>query len=172
MGARNFFLAFFATLGCFCPLRSESLSPPSIQQGRILFLIHQGEHEQALKLYQNHFEETKIHDFELLHQIGLKILNDGYQKNDPECQLLALFGAAVSAHEDVTYILEEGLKNKYPEIQMIALEALARFQTDRADLALLRAMGSPILQVRFEAAHQLCKKKTSPGCQSNRIASL
>lgn len=138
------------------PLQSEL---PSFHQGRILFLIQHGEHEKALKLYQSAYQETKQHDFDLLHQMGLRILQDGYEQNDPECQLLSLFGAAVSAHEDAYYILEGGLKSNFPEIQLIALEALARYQTDRADLALMRALGVETLQVRYEAAHQLCKKK-------------
>lgn len=153
------FFAFSASFGTLLSLNSEDLSLSTIQQGRILFLMQQGEHEQALKLYQTAFQETSQHDFELLHQIGLRILDDGFRQNDPECQLLALFGAGVSAQEDVYYILEESLKNKFPQIQLVALEALARFQTDKADQAIIRALGAATLQVRFEAAHQLCKKK-------------
>lgn len=127
--------------------------------GRILFLVHQGEHDRALKLYKNLFQSRKQHDYELLHQIGLKILSEGCYKNDPESQLLSLFGASVSAHEDAYDILEHSLKNRFPEIQLVALNALAHFQTDRADQALLRALGSSFLQVRYEAVHLLCKKK-------------
>jgi HEAT repeat protein len=137
----------------------DAVSHPSSYPGRILFLIQQGEHEQALKLYQTTFQATGQHDFELLHQMGLRILDYGFQQNDLECQLLALFGASVSAHEDAYYILEESLKSKFPEIQLIALNALAHFQNDRADQALLRVLGSPSLEVRYEAVHQLCKKK-------------
>jgi len=128
-------------------------------QGQILFLLQQGEHEQALKLYQSKFQVSGQHDFELLHQIGLRILDFGFRQNDPECQLLALFGAGVSAHEDVYYILEESIKNRYSIIQLVALGALARFQNDRADQAMMRALGAPSLEVRYEAIHQLCKKK-------------
>lgn len=138
---------------------SKALSSTFFHKGRILFLIQQGEHEQALKLYQATFQENGQHDFELLHQIGLRILDYGFRQHDPECQLMALFGASVSAHEDAYYILEESLKSRFPEIQVVALKALARFQNDRADQALLRALGASSLQVRYEAAHQLCKKK-------------
>jgi HEAT repeat protein len=127
--------------------------------GQILFLIQQGEHEQALKLYQKSFQASNQHDFELLHQIGLRVLDYGFRQKDPECQLLALFGASVSAHEDTYYILEESLKNRFPEIQLVALSALAHFQNDRADQAILRSLGAPSIEVRYEAVHQLCKKK-------------
>lgn len=131
----------------------------TLHQGRILFLLQQGEHKQALQLYQNKFQLSGQHDFELLHQIGLRILDFGFRQRDPECQLLTLFGAAVSAHEDAYYILEESLKSSYPAIQLVALGALARFQNDRADQAMVRALGSSTLEVRYEAANQLCKKK-------------
>lgn len=167
-------IAFFLIV---CPLLGfGDLPPPTIQsihqsstahssfphhRGRILFLLQQGEHEQALKLYQDQFQANGQHDFELLHQMGLRILDYGFRQHDPEGQLLALFGAAVSAHEDAYYILEESIKSRYPPIQLVALGALARFQNDRADQALLRALGNSTLEVRYEAAHQLCKKKHS-----------
>lgn len=139
---------------------SASENEPFLHQhGQILFLLHQGEHEQALKLYQDKFQVCGKHDFELLHQIGLKILDYGFKMNDPECQLLSLFGASVSAHEDAYYILEEGTKNRQPIIQLAALSALAQFQNDKADMAIMRALGNSTLEVRYEAVHQLCKKK-------------
>lgn len=143
------------------PIFSEisTTIPFSCYQGRILFLLQQGKHKQALKLYQDKVQFIGEHDFELLHQIGLKILDYGFRQYDPESQLLALFGASVSAHEDAYYILEESLKSHYSPIQLIALGALANFQNDRADQAILHALGSSELGVRYEAAHQLCKKK-------------
>lgn len=148
----SLFLIYSPSLLCEIEI-SESF------KGRILFLIQQGQHEQALKIYIDHFQNHQQHDFDLLHQIALGVLDYGYREKDPESQLLALFGAAVSAKEDVYYILEGSLKNRFPEIQLIALGALARSQTDKGDLALLRTLGSPLLEVRYEAAHQLCKKK-------------
>jgi HEAT repeat protein len=139
------------------PVTSAASRPH--HQGHLLFLLQQGEHEQALKIYQEEFQASGQHDFELLHQMGLRILDYGFRQNDPECQLLALFGAAVSAHEDAYYILEESIKSPYSPIQLVALSALARFQNDRADQAMMRALGSPSLEVRYEAIHQLCKKK-------------
>ncbi len=128
-------------------------------EGRILFLIQQGDHTQALELYNTCTQMSGQHDYELLHRMGLGILDYGYRQSDPEIQLLSLFGAGASAHEDAYYILEDGLKNRYPQIQLIALSALAKIQNDRADQAMLRAMGSSQLLVRLEAAKQLCLKK-------------
>jgi len=131
----------------------------SANDGRLLFLVHQGAHEQALKLYQAQYELTGTHDYDLLHRIGIAMLDYGSRQKDPEIQLLSLFGASVSAHEDVYYILEESLKSPYPQIQLVAVSALAHFKNDKADQALLSVLGSPDLLIRFEAVKQLCRKK-------------
>ena len=128
-------------------------------EGHLLFLAQQGAPEQALKLYQSLYQAKGLHNYELLHRLGIAILDHGFHQRDPETQLMTLFGASVAAHEDAYYILEEGLKNPHPQIQVIALSALASFQTDRADRALVSALGSPLLLVRYEAVKQLCKKK-------------
>jgi len=140
----------------FAPLVGGQQTP---HQGHLLFLLQQGEHEQALNIYQKEVQAHGEHDIELLHQMGLRILDHGFRQRNPECQLLALFGAAISAHEEAYYILEESLRSPYIPIQLVALGALASFQNDRADQALLRALGSPAFQVRYEAVYQLCKKK-------------
>jgi HEAT repeat protein len=131
----------------------------SANEGRLLFLAQQGSHEQALKLYQSLYQAKGLHNYELLHRLGLAILDYGFRQKDREVQLMSLFGASVAAHEDVYYILEESLKNPHPQIQIVALSALASFQTDRADQALVSALGSPLLLIRYEAVKQLCKKK-------------
>jgi HEAT repeat protein len=134
-------------------------SPPSSQDGKILFLIQKGEHKQALNLYRQDQESQGNHDFELLHRIGLTLLDYGFRQEDPEIQLLSIFGASISAHDEAFYILEEGLKSRYPQIQLIALQALAKQDNHLADQALNRAMGSPHLLIRLEAAVHLCQKR-------------
>lgn len=148
---------FFLFLLFFSHLLGNDL--PIHLQGRILFLLQQGKHIQALEIYKENYQVTGQHHFELLHQMALRILADGFRQNDPESQLYTLFGANIAAHEEAYFIIEESLKSCYPPIQLVAVRALAQFQTDRADQAILRALGTSSLEVRFEAAHQLCKKK-------------
>lgn len=148
-----FLLSLTIPIKLFCQANSINDS------GRILFMIRQGNHEQGLKLYQSLYAERDEHDYELLHQIGLGILDYGYRQIDPEIQLLTLFGASFALHQEAYYILEGNLKNRHPEIQLIAVTALSQVQEDQADRALLKAMGSPHLIIRYEAAKHLCKKK-------------
>lgn len=148
--------------------KSESLTPHltipdsdssySSESGHILFLLQQGEHKPAWDAYHSYQSKLGHHDHELLHQMGLKILEDGSKRNDPECQLLSLFGASITAHEEAYPIIEDSLKSRFPLIQLVALRALAAFQTDKADSALSRSLGAPLLEIRYEAILQLCLK--------------
>lgn len=140
-------------------LYSTVLFASSIQTGKILFLIQQGQHSEAIKLYRQYYQEQGRHDFELIHRMGIGILNEGAHQPDPEIELLALFGASISAHEEAYPILEESLRSRHPEIQLVALKAIARLHYDRADQLLNKALGSDFILIRLEAALQLCKKK-------------
>jgi HEAT repeat protein len=153
----------FKPLICLCcilyALLGTCFSVSYQEAGKIIFLIQHDQQEQAIALYQQRFKEAGVHDFELLHRIGLAVLEQGFRQSDPEIQLLTLFGASLSIHNDAYYILEESLKNKQPQIQLVALRALACLQSDRADKALQRALSSDYLLIRLEALNQLCLKR-------------
>lgn len=164
MNCLNFFLlCLFQAVFIFHAAGSET-------SGQILFLVKQGNPAQAIAHYRTFAAANHKHDFELLHQIGLGMLDYGYARSDPETQLLALFGASISANQEAHYLLEEGLKNRYPQIQLIALLGLAKVQNDGADQNLIGAMGSSQLIVRMEAAKQLALKKHPEAI--NQIESL
>lgn len=130
----------------------------SHQPGHILFLMQRGEHSAAWEAYHRYQNKLGRHDHDLLHHMALKILEEGFRKNDPECQLLTLFGASITAHEGAYPILEESIKSKFPLIQLVAIRALAAFQTDKADVTLSKALGASSLEIRYEAVHLLCLK--------------
>lgn len=135
-----------------------SMTPPPLKS-QILYLMHKGETSHALELYQEYYETDGDHDFELLHQLSLTLLKEGYENKDPETKLLSIFGAGISMDEKVLPLLEDGLKSQYPQLQLISLNFLARQQHDAADEALKRAMSSPFFLIRLEAVHYLALKK-------------
>lgn len=145
----------FLVLCCFTFYRVEAAINDS---GHILFLVQQGENNQALDLYKEYVKKIGHHDFDLIHKIGLGILDQGYRQKDPEIQLMALFGASISAHDDAYYIIEQCSQSPFPQIQLVSINALARIQNDRADQAILRAMTSNQPLIRLEAAFLLCQK--------------
>jgi len=126
---------------------------------RILYLMQSGDTKTALEMYQDYYESHQKHDRELLQQIGMVLLDQGYRSSDPETQLLTLFGAGISANEKTLYIIEEGIKNPQPQLQLVSLNLLMRFQNEYADEALIQAMSSPALIIRLECAYHLCEQK-------------
>lgn len=146
----------------FCQSLASEPSLENKQQtasNHILYLMHTGEAAKALQAYEEYRKLTGSNDFELLEQIGLILLDQGFRTRDPEIQRLTLFGAGISTNEKALYILEDGIATGEPEQQLIAMNFLSRFQNDRADLAIQKAMGSNSLLIRLETAFKLSLRK-------------
>lgn len=136
-------------------------APPHslVEPNRILFLMQAGNQAQAINLYNAHAQQQGHHDLELLRQIGMSILDQGSNSDDPEIVLLSIFGAGISANDKAIYILQDGLKSKVPQLQLVAMNFLSRLQNDDADLLLTRIMNSNYLILRLEGAYHLAQKK-------------
>lgn len=150
-----YFFCFF----CLTAYAEESKTPSHMIQNRILFLMQKGNIDDALNLYRDYHSQLGSHDAELLQQIGLALLEKGYRSGDAETQLLTLFGAGISFNEKALHLLEEGMSNSHPQLQLVALGFLSRFQNDEADQAMSRALASQFLVIRLEGAHHLLKRK-------------
>lgn len=142
------------------PLQGSSdEDQPSTAPNHILYLMHAGETEKALQAYRQYQQENQGNDFELIEQMGLVLLDQGFRTRDPDIQMMTIFGAGISMNEKALYIIEEALNERQPELQTIALNFLSRYQNDRADRAVHRAMRSDYLLIRLETAFQLAAKK-------------
>lgn len=135
-----------------------------------LYLIHKGQIDAALDLYSAHYQNCQAHDTEFLQQLGLSLLEQGARHSDPEVQRMSFFGAGIGMNERVLPILAKGVNSSIPQLQLLSLNFLARFQHDEADLYLLQALRSNYLLIRLEALHQLALKKYPK--TSNHIESL
>jgi len=149
------FLLLFTIFPLFVKGESSSSNTPN----RILYLMQAGHGAEALTLYKEYKAQLGHHDVELIHQLALSLLDQGYRSNDPETLLLTIFGAGISINDKAQYILEEGLRSPHPQLQLISLNFLSQYQNDRADEALNWALSSNNLLIRLEGAHHLCQKK-------------
>lgn len=143
------------TLTSYPPLHSQQTSTVN----HILYLMHTGDTAKALQAYQTHRKESGSYDFELIEQLGLILLDQGSRSDDREIKLLTLFGAGISADERALYIVEDALKTGDSDLQMLSLNFLAKFQNNRADFAIYKALASNNLLVRLETLLQLASKK-------------
>jgi HEAT repeat protein len=128
---------------------------------RILYLLKAGNINGAFDLYEQYRNESKEHNLELIQNMGLALLEQGYRSRIPEAQVLTLFGAGISVNERAMYILEEGIKSGNPQFQIVAINLLSRFQNDQATEYINNAMSSNFLPIRLEAVYQLAKNKNS-----------
>lgn len=161
-------MKFFLLLCClfYCSLQAES----DTSQSHYMFMIYQGKDQEAWEKYLQQYEITQKHDFALLRKMALALLDYGFKEKDAESQVLTMFGAGFSADEETLYILEEGMQNKVPQIQLIALQGLGKMQNEKADRAIFQALSSPFLALRYEALNILCEKKHPQAI--NQIESL
>lgn len=131
---------------------------PTEVSGPMLYALHRKQAEKAFECYLTHANETQAHDFTLLQQAAITLLEEGAHSKDPEIQLLCMFGAGVAASNELLTILERGMHSEDLRTQLIALSYLGRLQDDEADKLLLEALSSPYLIVRLESLLELAQK--------------
>ncbi len=137
--------------------RAEKENKPN--KLHILYLLQTREFNRAIDLYQNYREELGRHDFEVLQQMGLIILEQGARSQDPATQLTSIFGSHIAGIAASVDILESGITSSQPQTQIAAIHYLGQLQDDRCEELLTKAMSSDYFFTRMEAAQQLAFRK-------------
>lgn len=135
------------------------VAPLVADPGHILYLAREGRVAEAVQGYRKHVEERGGHDFEVLHGLGVVLLTSVQANGEPEEQLLAAFGAGIAADTRLLPVLQGALASEHPQVQVAAVNLLAQLEDDRADLMLLRAMGSRYPMTRLEAGLHLAHRR-------------
>lgn len=130
---------------------------PSEIGGKILYLIHRGEVQEGFSLYLEKAEGE--HDFALLQQMGLELIQNGARSEDPEVFMMTLFGAGVATNPSLLPVLKKGLQSSNLKHQLTALNFLGKYQDDQADSYLFLGLSSPFLLTRLETVYLLAKKQ-------------
>ena len=131
---------------------------PTEVSGQMLYLLHRGETQKAFEAYLDHAKESGEHDFALLQQAAIRLLEQGVEAEEPETRLMCMFGAGVANTPELLHILEKGLKSADQRTQLIALGYLGRQQDDEADQLIVEALSSPSLITRLEGCFILAQK--------------
>jgi HEAT repeat protein len=131
-----------------------------INKLHILYLLQSKEFNRAIDLYREYREALGRHDFEILQQMALIVLEQGARSPDPETQLTSIFGSSIAGIAASIDILEAGIASSQPQTQMAAIQFLGHLQDDRCEELLTKAMSSDYFFTRMEAAHQLAMRKS------------
>jgi HEAT repeat protein len=137
----------------------------TINKRHILYLVQHQDLLHALDMYEKYRQLHGKHDFEVLQQMCCIILEEGARSNDPERQLLSIYGSSIGGCASSIDILENAITSSSPETQIASIQFLGQLQDDRSDELLNKAMSSEYLFTRMEAAYQLAlrKSRTSVG---------
>lgn len=134
-------------------------SPSEKVKMHSLFLMQQNQIDEALDRYREYCDLSGRHDFEMLQQMGLILLQKGIQEENHQAYLMTLFGAGISGSSGALEILEKGLDHTDPQVQLLSLHFIAQFEDDRTHDLLNRAMSSNYLSTRMEAAFYMAQRK-------------
>lgn len=142
-----------------------SADSPVPNKSQIAYLIQAHQPEKSIALYHKYKKGIGKHDFEVLQQMALILLEQGARYPDQETQLLSIFGSGIASAASSLDILEAGIKSSHVETQLASIQFLGRMQDDRSDELLVKAMSSEFFPARMEAASHLAsrKHKTSVG---------
>jgi HEAT repeat protein len=153
MGLLKIYLILFAArsllaLGEFDEIKLHSL-----------YLMQQNQIEESIDKYREFSDITGRHDFEVLQQMGLILLQKGIQSQDSQTFMMTLFGAGLSGSAGAIEILEKGIGHPDPQVQLLSLHFIAKFDDDRTSEIFNRAMASDFLAIRMEAAYYMAQTK-------------
>jgi HEAT repeat protein len=151
----------------FCFLASTllcSVSGKEIDRRQITYLLQSSEINAAFALYDLHKNTLGKHDFEVLQQIAQIFLQEGANTNDPEKQLLSLYGCSIAGSSHSLDVLENFLTSQHPQTQAASIQLIGQMQEDRSSDLLNKAMSSDFFPVRMEAAYQLSLRKHPSAC--------
>ncbi len=124
-----------------------------------LYLMQQNQFEESIEKYREYSLLSSRHDFEVLQQMGLILLQKGIQSQDNQTLLMTLFGAGLCGSASALEILEKGVLHPDPQMQLLSLHFIAKFDDDRASEMFNRAMSSDYLAIRMEAAFYMAQRK-------------
>lgn len=131
-----------------------------INKLHILYLLQSREFNRSIDLYREYQQALGRHDFEILQQMALIILEQGARTQDPETQLTSIYGSGIAGIAASIDILEAGIYSPEPQTQIAAIQLLGNLQDDRCEALLTRAMSSDYFLTRMEAAYQLALRKS------------
>lgn len=154
---KNFFVIVFLIFLSLSQVFSQD--KPIENKNHILFLMRSGRISQAIDVYRQYHQQLGKHDYDLIQEMGLLLLDQGFHSSDPDIRMMTTFGAGISLNERALNILEASIDSGVPELQMIGLNFLSQYHHDIADEALQRAMNSPHPLIRLETAYILAQKK-------------
>ncbi len=152
--------AFFFSLIFGFSLLSGAENPIPDKR-HVLYLMSVRDVEKAIDEYLQIYKAQKKHDFEILEQMCLTLLEIGSSSPNPDDQLLTLFGISLSGSSG-TFLtfLDSAIRSPFPAVQAAALQILSNQHEDKSNEIISIGLKSNFLQIRFETLFYLIHRKS------------
>lgn len=130
-----------------------------VNRSHLSYLFQSGRFDKGIELYTQYHKDAGRHDFDLLNQMGLAVIQRGIRSDTTKVKLACLFAARNTGLSTSIDILASGINSRDPQLQLASIQLLSKIQDDRCDALLQKAMSSEYLSVRMEAGYQLSVRK-------------
>lgn len=137
-------------------LQTLHATPPPAQ---ILYKLRQGAVERAVISYKDYKTAKGGHDYALLQQMAIAIIEESSRSTNHDLQLLSLWAAAFSLNPKLLNVLSGGLKKEDPRDILATMFFLMGFPDDRAVAMIKEELNSPWLPIQATAAEFLIQRK-------------
>jgi hypothetical protein len=151
----SYLFIFFAAIAALIPLSASEFS-------KSLYLLHAGKVKEAFSHYQEQATRAGVQDLKTLERLGLGVLKQTMQDKEPKLQLLALYSAGLSEHEEAESYASIMLDSPHISHQLMALNFLAKKRDHFSNQALYQIFRSAPLIMRLEAAFHLVQRGYRP----------
>ena len=157
--SRDRFMGLSKICLSICILISTSLFSSEYDELKMhaLYLMQQNQIEDSIQKYREYAAHSGRQDFDLLRQMGLILLQKGIQSGEKQTLMMTLFGAGLSGSASAIDILEKGIHHPDPQIQLLSLHFIGKFDDDRTSEIFNQAMSSDFLAIRMEAAFYMAQ---------------
>lgn len=132
------------------------------EHAQALYLLHVGKVKEAFSLYADTVKITGTQDLKTLERLSLGLIKNGLSGKEDSVQLLSLYSATISEHEEAEKLVATMLESPSVEHKLLALNFLARKKSHITDLALYQVFRTGPLILRLEAAFHLVQRGYAP----------
>jgi HEAT repeat protein len=125
---------------------------------QILYLFSKGEQIKGFKKYLEYYEKIKDHDYKLLREISLMIIEDGIAKGTEEDALLSLIAIEVANEHCFSHHFGKLMQSRFFPVQAKTLSLLKNIETEQSEMIIKSCLSSDFIMLRLEALSILVQK--------------
>lgn len=139
----------------------QSYDQLAMMKTQILHLFSKGSHLKGLKMYKEYYKKAGDHDFSLLREMSLMMIESGISKGSEDSSLLSLIAMEIAGEDNFSHHLSKLIHSNYFPVQAKTLSLLRRIDNEYSDQLIKSCLTSNFIMLRLEALSILVQKHNS-----------